>query len=188
MQLDDKKRLLPLIEACKKGERRKQDELYRILYSYGMSICLRYSQNKMEAHDILNDGFIKIFTYLNKYTPTLSFKAWTRRIFINAAIDYYRHNQKHQHTLDIAHAHVEYVDEDSLSKLSAQEIMKAVQELPPSYRIVFNLYAIEGYKHHEIATKLGINEGTSKSSLSKARVKLKKILSNWNQMNLKSHG
>ena len=142
-----------------------------------MSICLRYSRTREEAVEILNDGFVKIFTKLHKYTKGLSFKGWLRRVMINAAIDYYRRNEKHYNSMDISHAQYEVSNvENALDKLSAQEIIEAIQSIPPSYRMVFNLFVIEGYKHEEIANQLNISIGTSKSNLAIARNKLQKIL------------
>ena len=141
-----------------------------------MSVSLRYSRNKEEAVEIVNDGFVKIFRKLDLYTMGKPFRGWLRRIMINAAIDHYRQNEKHYHALDISHANLYPVHEEALDLLSAQEIMEAVQRLPVSYRMVFNLHAIEGYKHEEISTMLNISVGTSKSNLSVARSKLKKFL------------
>ncbi|MEQ8712678.1 MAG: sigma-70 family RNA polymerase sigma factor [Cyclobacteriaceae bacterium] len=165
-----------MLRECQRGKRQSQDALYKAYYGYGMSICLRYSRTYEEAVEILNDGFIKIFGKLDKYTPGLSFKGWLRRVMINSAIDYYRRNEKHYHNLDISHAHYEPSQESALDQLSEQEIITAIQQLPPSYRMVFNLFAIEGYKHEEIGHKLGISVGTSKSNLAIARNKLKRIL------------
>jgi RNA polymerase sigma factor (sigma-70 family) len=141
-----------------------------------MGICLRYSRTREEALEIVNDGFMKIFKNLDKYSPGLSFKGWLRKVMINSAIDYYRKNEKHYHSLDISHGKYEASSETILDKLSEQDIIAAVQRLPPSYRMVFNLYVIEGYKHEEIANQLNISEGTSKSNLAMARTKLQKIL------------
>jgi len=99
-----------------------------------------------------------------------------RKIMINSSIDYFRRNEKHYHSLDISHVHYESTGENVLDKLSEEDIIAAIQRLPPSYRIVFNLYVIEGFKHEEIASMLSISEGTSKSNLSVARNKLKKVL------------
>ena len=152
-----------------------------------MGICLRYSKTRDEAIEIVNDGFMKVFTKLDKYSKGLSFKGWVRKIMIHAAIDYYRRNEKHYHNLDISYA--QYQDDPSietiLDKLSAEEILKAVQTLPPSYRMVFNLHAIEGFNHEEIAGQLNISVGTSKSNLSIARDKLKRLLVTENESRLK---
>jgi len=141
-----------------------------------MGVCLRYSRTREEAVEIVNDGFIKIFTKLDKYSKGLSFKGWLRRVMINSAIDYFRKNEKHYHSLDISHGHYETTNENVLDHLAAEEIIKAIQGLPPSYRMVFNLFVIEGYKHEEIANQLNISVGTSKSNLAIARNKLQKIL------------
>jgi RNA polymerase sigma-70 factor (ECF subfamily) len=141
-----------------------------------MGICLRYSRTRQEAIEILNDGFLKIFTKLDKYSPGLSFKGWLRKVMINSAIDYFRRNEKHYHALDISHAHYESTNENILDQLSEQEIIAAIQRLPPSYRMVFNLFVIEGYKHEEIANMLNISVGTSKSNLAVSRNKLQKML------------
>jgi RNA polymerase sigma-70 factor (ECF subfamily) len=141
-----------------------------------MGICLRYSRSHEEAVEIVNDGFIKIFGKLNHYTKGLSFKGWLRKIMINSAIDYYRRNEKHYHSLDISHGQYEESADSVLDKLTEREIIAVIQSLPPSYRMVFNLHVIEGYKHDEIAHLLNISTGTSKSNLAIARNKLQKIL------------
>lgn len=181
--------LKSLIRGCRKGKRESQKELYAQFYNYAMSVCLRYSRNREEAQEIVNDGFMKVFTRLDKYNDSLSFQGWLRRIMVNSAIDFYRRNEKHYNHMDIVHASDVSTNADSISQLSEQEIMEAVQQLPPAYRMVFNLYAIEGYKHDEIAHKLGISAGTSKSNLAKARMKLKKVLEETHTNNYnKKHG
>jgi RNA polymerase sigma factor (sigma-70 family) len=145
-------------------------------YPYAMGVCLRYSRSADEAVEILNDGFIKIFSKLSLYSRGLSFKGWLRKIMINSAIDYFRRNERHYQSLDISHVQDESLSESALDMLSAEEIISFIQRLPPSYRMVFNLYAIEGYHHEEIANKLNITVGTSKSNLAIARNKLKKML------------
>ncbi len=164
------------MESCRKGDRNSQDRLYKDFYGYSMGICLRYSRTREEATEILNDGYVKIFSKLDHYSPGLSFKGWLRKVMINSAIDYYRRNEKHYHSLDISHVQYESSTETVLDHLSEQEIITAIQLLPPSYRMVFNLYVIEGYKHEEIANQLNISVGTTKSNLAIARNKLKKIL------------
>lgn len=141
-----------------------------------MGVCLRYSRTREEAVEIVNDGFIKIFTKLDRYTKGLSFKGWLRRVMINSSIDYFRRNEKHYHSLDISHGQYETANDNILDQLAEEEIIAAIQRLPPSYRMVFNLFAIEGFKHEEIANQLNISVGTSKSNLAIARSKLQKIL------------
>jgi RNA polymerase sigma-70 factor (ECF subfamily) len=166
----------PLLEACRRGDRKGQETLYKRFYGYAMGICLRYARSREEAMEILNDGFFKIMTNLDKYSPGLSFKGWLRRIMINASIDHFRRYEKHYNGFDISYVKHEGTEPETWNNLSEEVILKAIQQLPPSYRMVFNLYVIEGYKHDEIAQKLGISTGTSKSNLNVARAKLMKVL------------
>lgn len=166
-----------LILGCKSNQRNAQAAFYRKYYGFAMSICLRYSHSRAEAEEMINDGFLKVFTNIEAYNPELEIKAWMNRIFVNTAIDHFRKNKKHYFQDDIDQAYdVSSGSEDALEALSAEEIMVLIQNLPPSYKITFNLYVMEGFKHHEIADKLGISEGTSKSNLSIAREKLKRAL------------
>ena len=173
---DNEKELYNLLDACRRGDRNSQTRLYKEYYAYAMGICLRYSRTREEAIEILNDGFVKIFTKLNKYTKGLPFKGWLRKVMINAAIDYFRRHEKHYHSVDISYARYEEGSESVLDQISEKEILQAIQQLPPSYRLVFNLYAIDGFKHEEIARQLNISVGTSKSNLAVARNKLQKSL------------
>ncbi|MEQ8424957.1 MAG: RNA polymerase sigma factor [Cyclobacteriaceae bacterium] len=173
--------LYKLLDSCRKGNRNSQDRLYKEYYAYAMGVCLRYSRTREEAVEIVNDGFIKIFTKLDRYSKGLSFKGWLRRVMINSAIDYFRRNEKHYHSLDISHGQYEATSNTILDQLAEEDIIAAIQRLPPSYRMVFNLFAIEGYKHEEIANQLNISVGTSKSNLSIARNKLQKILLSENE-------
>jgi RNA polymerase sigma factor (sigma-70 family) len=148
-----------------------------------MAICDRYTSKQDDALEILNDGFLKIFREIHHYKPAYtdvvsSFKGWLRKIMVYTAIDHYRKYHKHQMVtqLDDVVYQMASVNEDALDKLSYEEIIRAVQELSPGYRTVFNLFVIEGLSHDEIATQLGISTGTSKSNLFKARLQLQKIL------------
>ena len=154
-----------------------------------MAICLRYAGNKDDAVEILNDGFLKIFKQIQKYKPAYadnmaSFKGWLRQIMVYTSIDHYRKNKNHSinnytspDLLQIASSY-----ETAIDNLSFAEILKAVHQLSPAYRTVFNLFVIDGLSHAEISKKLGIVEGTSKSNLSKARIHLQKILLKNNQI------
>jgi len=184
----DLKQLSTLIAECREGHSEKQEELYVLFYNYAMSICLRYSKDREEAIEIVNDGFMKVFRNLKRYQDHTSFKAWLRRIMINASIDYYRRNEKHYHNVDISYAKHEFITEDALDKLSEKEIINLIQELPPSYRMVFNLFVIEGYSHPEIAQKMNISVGTSKSNLAIARSKLKRMVLGMQQESYLDHG
>ncbi len=165
-----------LISGCCRGERQAQQRLYQHFYGEMMAVCARYAGNSDEAAEILNDGFLKIFAKIQHFEPTYSLRAWVRRIMINTAIDHYRANRKHQYMLHLDFAGEQIVSDEVVARLSAEEIMTLVQKLPPAYRLVFNLHVIEGYSHPEIAAQLGINEGTSKSNLFKARIKLQTMI------------
>lgn len=143
-----------------------------------MAIALRYANNNEDALDILHDSFIKIFRHIATFQTDTSVTAWIRRIVINTAIDFYRKEKKRK-TANLDEAmHVFSPGIDALSSLSSDEILKAIQRLPYSYRSVFNLYVIEGYAHKEIAAMLGINESTCRANLVKARNKLQAMLLN----------
>ncbi|PVY42882.1 RNA polymerase sigma factor [Pontibacter virosus] len=165
-----------LLGQCLKQDRGAQRELYRLFFGYAMSVCIRYSQNAEEAKDVLNDGFMKVFTRLKQYHPPKPFKGWVRRIMINTALDNYRHNLKNYHLQDIDKAEPATDPFDVEQQLNYEYLISLVQQLSPAYRAVFNLYAIDGYTHEEIAEMLGIAVGTSKSNLAKARANLREAL------------
>jgi RNA polymerase sigma-70 factor (ECF subfamily) len=175
---------LHMLEGCKQDIRSSQKLLYKEYYSYGLTICLHYAQTAEEAKEILNDGFIKVFLHIKRfdYDPKQPFKAWLRRILINAAIDHFRQQKKHYYHSDIEDIpqEVDLHDAGIISQLSYDEIMILVQKLSPAYRMVFNLHVVEGYKHPEIAKKLGISVGASKSNLAKAKKKLKVMVNRLN--------
>ena len=150
--------------------------LYQHFFGYAMSICLRYASTREEATEVLNDGFLKIFTKLNLYDQDRSLHGWIRRIMINTAIDHLRHFQKqqHDHTQDLENALKVSAPEDVLSSLTFEEIVAEIRQLSPAYRTVFNMYVMDGFTHEEIAEQLGVSVGTSKSNLSKARGILQK--------------
>ena len=163
--------------------------LYSSFYGYAMAICDRYTSKQEDAVEILNDGFLKVFREIHHYQPAYadvvsSFKGWLRKIMVYTAIDHFRKYQKHRIVtqLDNVVYQVPAVHESAVDKLSYDEIIRAVQELSPGYRTVFNLFVIEGLSHDEIAGQLGISTGTSKSNLSKARRQLQNILFKQNQI------
>lgn len=170
------KDLLHLVSGCLKHDRISQKLLYKAFYGYAMGICLRYANNRYEAAEIMNQGFLKVFTNLTRYDNTKPFNAWLARIMINTAIDQYRANLKMANMEDLATIDHLSGDINADTNLSYNELVAVVQQLPPAYRAVFNLYAIEGYTHEEIGDLLNISIGTSKSNLHKAREKLKKLI------------
>ena len=173
-----------LVKGCARNERSSQKELYNLLAEYAMSVCFRYAENEMEAEELMNEGFIKLFKNIhkfecNRYTDTLvSLKGWFKRILVNTCIDQFRKNKHNA----LSHALPDEPDiaadnhGNPIDHLSYKEILETVKLLSPAYKTVFNLFVIEGYSHEDIAEKLGISIGTSKSNLSKAREKMKKLI------------
>lgn len=169
--------LLTVLEGCQKGNLNSQRKLYEHFYGYAMSISLRYSKGRDEAVEILNDGFLKTFNNLDKYDTAYPFKAWLRRILINTAIDYHRKNRSLTMTLDLAAAAELAAEEMPLPKLSKEEdVLPILQKLSPAYRVVFNLYVMEGYAHQEIAELLGIDVRTSRSNFLRAAQNLRALM------------
>ena len=165
-----------LIGKCLDNDRKAQNMLYREFYGYSMSICYRYANNYDDAVEILNEAFLKIFNNLEKFDRTKSFKAWLRQILINTSINHYKRYLKHQAQQPLEYAVHERTEEKISGQIGYEEIMALVKNLSPAYRAVFNLYAIDGYKHEEIAEMLDISVGTSKSNLSKAKRNLQEML------------
>jgi RNA polymerase sigma factor (sigma-70 family) len=165
-----------LIEGCIKQDRKCQKALYKAFYGFAMGICLRYANNRYEASEVMNQGFLKVFNNISNFDITRPFKAWLGKIMMNVSIDYYRANLKMAYTDDIDT--VPDISDTALGdrNLHYNDLLAMVQQLPQAYRTVFNLFAIEGYTHEEIADMLNINIGTSKSNLHKARQKLKAMV------------
>lgn len=165
-----------LIAGCLKQQRKEQKMLYQTFYGFAMGICLRYAGNRYEAAEVMNQGYLKVFTHLDKYDYNKPFKAWLGRIMMNASIDYYRSNLRMAFAENIETAAHIGNDDFPDKKLQYDDLLAMVQQLPQAYRTVFNLYAIEGYSHEEIGKLLNISTGTSKSNLFKAREKLKQMI------------
>ncbi len=139
-------------------------------------VCLRYSNGYEEAKDILQDGFVKIFTKLGQFSFSGSFEGWMKRVFVNTALEYYRVNKNHMNHSDVELANNNPHNDFIIENISRKEILEAMNKLAHGYRTVLNMYVIEGYSHAEIGEMLGISEGTSKSQLSRARAYLQKAL------------
>jgi RNA polymerase sigma-70 factor (ECF subfamily) len=166
-----------LLQGCRRGNRNSQRKLYEHFYGYAMSICLRYSKNREEAAEILNDAFYKALTRLDQFDPAQPFKAWLRRILINSAIDYYRKNYKLPAHLELSAAADVADAEMPLPQIApGEDLLPVLQQLSPAYRMVFNLFVMEGYKHAEIAEMLSISVGTSQSNLVRAVQKLRALM------------
>lgn len=166
--------LKEIINRCSRGDREAQSLLYRRFAGKMFSVCKRYSKNDAEAEDNLQDGFIKIFSRIKQYSFSGSFEGWMRRVIVNSIFEKYRKKKNVHAVEDISVHEKEELRNDIVGKMSADDLMRLIQELPPRYRMAFNLYAIEGYSHKEIAQAMGISEGTSKSNLSRARAILQK--------------
>lgn len=168
--------ILELIEGCKKRDRKSQKGLYQEFYSYAMRICIRYAKDREEAIELVNDGFMKVFTNIHRYDHSKMFKPWLSTIMINMSIDHYRKQIKRIEMEELNAKHELEDRENILSKMNYQDLIGLVQQLTVAYRTVFNLFAIDGFSHEEIASMLSISVGTSKSNLFKAREQLKKML------------
>lgn len=162
-----------LLEGCKKGDRKAQEGLYETLASRMMGVCMRYAKDTNEAEDVLQMGFVKVFQKVADFRGEGSFEGWIRRIMVNTAIESYRKNLRNLNIVDIDEVYDQPQTTFDMSGLELKDLLKLVQQLSNGYRLVFNMYVIEGFSHKEIAAELGISEGASKSQLSRARAILK---------------
>jgi RNA polymerase sigma-70 factor (ECF subfamily) len=191
----DTKQLKALIDGCLKGDRRSQQAIHKMFYGKMKVVCMRYTRDGDQAMDIVQEGFLKVFNNLEKYTGVGTFEGWVRRIMVNLAIDRFR-RLKHDFVLLGENQNLEDWEENSTSEeeaeneneeiysITPEQIIDAMQQLSPAYRTVFNLYVYEDYTHQDIAETLGISVGTSKSNYAKARKNMKKLLlKNLNKLN-----
>lgn len=172
-----------LVEGCKEKSRLAQKEIFQKLYGKLLGLCMRYTDDKDEAKDVLQNGFIKVFNSIDNYKGDGSFEGWIKRIVVNTAIDNYRRKKTKPVVTDTDLAdrlgnETEYEEDDEsiYDQVPMNLVLEAVQNLSPAYQTVFNLYVMEGYSHNEISEMLDISVGTSKSNLSKARLNLRKML------------
>ncbi len=166
-----------LIKSSIKGDRVAQKKLYEKYAGKMMGVCMRYVDNSDDASDVLQDGFIKIFEKLGSYKHQGSFEGWIRRIFVNTALDHLRRNKNMKYAVELDGA--EYLApqmENVMSGLAAEDLLQILNKIPSGYRTVFNMYAIEGYSHKEIAEALDISVNTSKSQYSRAKSFLRKLV------------
>ncbi len=169
MEANGKQQVQQLFEGCKAGDRKAQQQLFDAYFGMLLGIGLRYTNDRDEAKDLLQEAFIKIFKYIDQLSYHDHLENWMKRIMINTAIDRYRKHVAMPDTVDIGNVREPSEPETASQNLTQEELLKLVQELPDGYRTLFNLYAIEGYSHKEIAAEFGINEGTSKSQVARAR-------------------
>ena len=175
--------LKKLIQRCAKNDRKAQAEVYQLFSGKLFALCLKYSKNYAEAQDNLQDGFITIFNKIGQYNFKGSFEGWMKRIVINTALQKYRtKSMLSLVTEEIPDEITVEIDEETIS---LDFLLSIIQQLPNRYRMVFNLYVLDGYSHKEIAKKLTITEGTSKSNLSRARLILREKLNDNEQTNIK---
>ncbi len=183
----DQAELDDIIKGCKAGKRRAQEMLFKMFSDEMFGVCRYYSKDYTEAEDTLHEGFMKVFTKIDQYQHKGSLAGWIKRIMINTALEKFRKQSQLYAVGDDIDPENDIEPERVTSDLSAEDLIKLVRELSPQYRMVFNLYAIDGYAHKEIAEMLGISEGTSKSNLARARSILqKKVKANYyNPSNIK---
>lgn len=170
-----------IIEGCLLSNPVMQKMLYEKFAPKMYGICMRYAANGEDAKDILQDGFIKVFKNLGKFLGTGSFEGWMRRIFVNTAIEHYRKRNDVYAINEQQHEHIQDQEISALDALEAADIIKLISELPNGYRTVFNLFAVEGFSHKEIAEMMGISEGTSKSQFARSKAWLKEKIGNRNR-------
>lgn len=168
-----------IIEGCKKGNKKSQKLLFDLYSKKYYGICLRYFKNSNEAEDALQEGFIRIFNSIDKFRFEGSFEGWMRRIIVNTTLNFYKANLKHYYNTDYDEIEETFEDDNTnYDGLTVELMLETIKGLPDGYRLVFNLFEIEGYSHKEIAEMLGISINTSKSQLMKAKKVLQKKLIN----------
>lgn len=176
-----------LINGCIRGDREAQKRVYDLYSPLMYPVCLRYMKNTVEAEDVLVIAFTRIFEKINQFKATGSLEGWIKRIVINEALMHLRKQRTMFVISDKEIEDVDRADDNTYNYLEAEELFSMLDKLPPGYRSVFNLYAIDGFSHKEIATHLGISENTSKSQFSRARVFLQKLLKSEERINTKKH-
>ena len=181
--MENKEKIKEIVIGCLRNDRKSQEQIFKLFYGKMLGVCMRYTNDRDTAQEIVQDSFIKVFEKLKLFDNSGSFEGWIKRVVVNTAIDHIRKSKKNPFLTDndndfrlggvdptIESEELELKDE------KAEIIMEAIQKLSPAYRAVFNLYVIDDYSHKEIAETLGISEGTSKSNLSKARVNIQKMV------------
>lgn len=165
-----------IIAGCRQGKAWAQKALYERVGGRMLSVCYRYISDRDEAEHVMIGGMVKVFDKIDQYTGEGHFEGWIRRIMVNESLMYIRKNKNMSVEVEIEQTHETSVSVQSEDQLETEDLMAMIEKLPVGYRTVFNLYAIEGYSHAEIAEQLSINENTSKSQLSRARKLLQQQL------------
>ncbi|MBI9036488.1 MAG: RNA polymerase sigma factor [Bacteroidales bacterium] len=181
----DNIQIVEIIKGCISGKRKAQKKLYDLFSDDLFGICLYYSKNRDEAEDVLHEGFMKVYNNISTFKHKSSLFSWMKKIIINTALERYRKQYYLTPVTDLSE-NIEDIDrENVINHLSSKDLIKLIQDLSPKYRMVFNMYAIEGYSHKEISKKLNISEGTSKSNLSRARAILQNKVRKYFYMEIK---
>ena len=163
-----------LVKECVKENAKAQHMLFERFSRKMLGVCLRYSKKLEEAEDVLQDGFVKVFSNLKDFTNEGSLEGWIRRIMVNTALDAIRKNTKFLKDISIDVVDFQIGNNDyTIEKMNAEDLLSLINSMPEGYKVVFNMYAIEGYKHNDIATTLGISESTSKSQYLRAKAYLR---------------
>ena len=161
----------------KAGDRRAERRVFDALAPRMMAVCLRYMGNKDDAEDVLQEGFVTVFTKIDSYTGAGSFEGWARKIFVNTALMHLRRTDALGLSDDIEEARTLFTEEATpIERIGYKELLRMIAALPPEYRTVFNLYVLEGYSHKDISDELGCTEATSRSRLQRARLKLQEMI------------
>lgn len=165
-----------LIAGCLKGRELHQEVLYKRYFSFAMSVCIRYTKDRNEAMEIVNDSYMKVLEHMGEYDTGKSFKAWYSRILVNTSIDNYRRNLKHSSSVSIDNMPDTGEQEPDIDiELSVNDILKIFSHLPDNFKLTFNLFELEGYSHEEIGKLLGVTTSTSRSNLSRAKKMVREI-------------
>lgn len=166
-----------ILQGCLKNQPASQQELYSRYSPKMLSVCYRFARNREDAEDMLQEGFIRVFTQIHQFQSKGSFEGWIRRIVVHTCINHLKKHKKFNDSVDIAQAHTLQVREDSVpSIIQAKQVVECIRMLPIGYRTVLNLFAIDGYTHREIAGMLDIEESTSRSQYTRAKAMLEQIL------------
>lgn len=168
-----------LIEECQQGIVKHQEGLYKHFFGFAMGVALRYTTARDEAMSIVNDSFMKVFASIDRYTFETSFRGWLRRVVVNTALDYYRRTARYEKSvvrLDESESQLAESDAGIVSQLTAEDILALLAQLPAQYRMVFNLYELEGYSHQEIAGQLGLSVSSSRVYLTRAKEQLGRLV------------
>jgi RNA polymerase sigma-70 factor (ECF subfamily) len=175
--LDNVHENIDIVSRCKEGDRKAQEKLYKDYYKVMMTVCLRYTRNNEDAVEVLNNGFLRVFKNIRRYDSSqASLYTWIRTIIINSCLDFVKQKQKQEKVCELNEEMEVHIAPEVINKIKGAELLEQIRKLAPATQAVFNLYAIEGYNHREIAQLLHISVGTSKWHLSEARRVLQQLI------------